>query len=431
MKKGDLSFLHAEVASTLRSVMDADISDQHAAVARSLKPTNQLSPAQVHILQEVNRELALEAEGGGFEQDRESYLRALITEVSNRLGFELATFESDQILAQVEREDRIFGVLQPLVDDPKTSDIIVYDFGKVTVQQGRKNLQTEVRFSSPERYVHFVERLLAKAGTSFSTAKPIADGMIGNFARIHAVHSCLCDTGPYLTIRINRCPTVTVSDLVGFGLAPKALLDYLSAVVGAGRTVLVVGEVGTGKTTLVRALASQIAEQESILVIEDTPEIRLQHPHVRYMTTRIANTDGAGRVPPAECIRAGMRMAMNRIIFGEMRDGEAAESFIDVCASGHPGLSTLHARSASEVINRLELFLGRAQRGATREVIYEQISKAVQVVVFVDVCPHTHKRRVVEVREFGSVADRVIRQREIFSYRVKDGAAIWQIKKPK
>ena len=71
--------------------------------------------------------------------------------------------------------------------------------------------------------------------------------------------------------------------------------------------------------------------------------------------------DGEGRVPPAYCIRAGMRMAMNRIIFGEIRDAEAAEAFVDVCSSGHPGLSTIHARSASDALTRLELFLGRSQ----------------------------------------------------------------------
>src|SRR5690606_26243088 len=102
---------------------------------------------------------------------------------------------------------------------------------------------------------------------------------------------------------------------------------------------------------------------ESLLVIEDTPQIRVEHPHVRYVSTREANADGAGRVAPSECIRAGMRMAMNRMIFGEMRDAEAAEAFIDACASGHPGISTIHGRNAADAIARLELFLGRAQKG--------------------------------------------------------------------
>jgi pilus assembly protein CpaF len=194
-----------------------------------------------------------------------------------------------------------------------------------------------------------------------------------------------------------------------------------------GLTLMIVGEVGTGKTTLARALAAAVPADESILVIEDTPEIRLEHPHVRYLCTREANTEGTGRVAPSECIRAGMRMAMNRIIFGEIRDAEAAEAFIDVCSSGHPGLSTIHARSAAETITRLELFLGRAQRGVLRAVVAEQIATAVQAIVFVNICKETGRRRIIEVKEIGPVADGVIRQRDIFRYQVQRGVPSWRV----
>ena len=120
-------------------------------------------------------------------------------------------------------------------------------------------------------------------------------------------------------------------------------------------------------------------------------------------------------------------MAMNRIIFGEIRDAEAAEAFVDVCASGHAGLSTMHARTAADALTRLELFLGRAQRGVERSVIASQISTAVQVVVALDVCRFTGKRRIIEVRELGAVADGVIRQREIFSYTYDDGLPTWRV----
>src|SRR5690606_24534801 len=251
---------------------------------------------------------------------------------------------------------------------------------------------------------------LFRAGTTYSTKYPIADGMIGSFARLHAVHKSLCESGPYLTIRLNRFSSVSGSDLVELGLAPSGVISYLQAIVESGNTLLIAGEVGTGKTTLARALASGMPGEESVLVIEDTPEIRLDHPHVRYISTREANIDGAGRVSPSECIRAGMRMAMNRIIFGEMRDAEAAEAFIDVCASGHPGLSTIHARSASEALVRLQLFLGRAQKGVALSVLQEQIATAVQVIVFVDICRSTWRRRIMEVKELGGLGDGALRQ---------------------
>lgn len=387
------------------------------------------SPALIHILREIQREI-------GFTSDRNiatqlaidnSELLELVTQVANRLGLSLTNFERDQILGYIEREGRPFGLLQGLVEDPQVSDIIITDYSKIGVQQGRQNFQTDLSFCDQDTYENFVERLLQRAGTSYSTKRPIADGMIGSFARIHAVHKSLCETGPYVTIRLNRFSTITVAELAKYELAPMAVLTYLEALIRAGRTILVVGEVGTGKTTLVRALAASIPHQESILVIEDTPEIRLEHPHVRYMSTRDVNTEGEGRVSPSECIRAGMRMAMNRIIFGEIRDAEAAESFIDVCASGHPGLSTIHARTAMEAVTRLELFLGRAQGNVSRQVLMDQVVTAVQVICVVDVCKHLGRRRIMEVREIGPVADGTLRQREMFAYSPQQGRPAWRV----
>lgn len=396
----------------------------YAQTARSLN--NNLTPLQSHILREVRRELSLDGATNNITLSP-AEIEECVRNIAQRLGVELTSFERDELLAHIESDSRPFGILQQLVDNRDVTDIIVTNYSKVAIQQGRRNVQTDLSFPDLEAYEAFVERLLYRAGASYSTKKPIADGMIGSFARVHAVHRALCESGPYLTIRLNRFPSVSCNDLVSAGLAPHAIIDYLRAMVRIGSTLMIAGEVGTGKTTLVRALASTMPFEDSILVIEDTQEIKLEHPHVRYLVTREANTDGAGRVTPSECIRGGMRMAMNRIVFGEIRDAEAAEAFIDVCSSGHPGLSTLHARSALDTVSRLELFLARAQRGAAQRALTEQVATAIQAVVHIGLCKETEKRRILDVREIGPVADGVLRHREIFRYQSQSGLPTWKV----
>ena len=383
-----------------------------------------LSTTLAYVVKELEKELSLISTGDSLSAEQiDEYLASVLS----RIGFSLTTVEKDLVVSYIQKEQRPFGIIQDIVEDPAISDIIITDHAKVAIQQGRRNFKTDISFPTPEGYQIFVERLLTRAATSYSTKKPIADGMIGSFARIHAVHPSLCDSGPYVTIRLNRFSSVQLSDLAKTGIAPVEVLDYLSALINSGHTLLIAGEVGTGKTTLARAVASAIPGDESIVVIEDTPEIRLDHPHVRYLSTREANIEGSGRVTPSECIRAGMRMAMNRIIFGEIRDAEAAESFIDVCASGHPGLSTVHAKSAYEAVVRLELFLGRSQKGVEKRILTEQIATAVQAIVHMDICKVTGKRRIMEVKEIGPVADGVLRQRDMFTYSVTQGLPTWRV----
>lgn len=214
--------------------------------------------------------------------------------------------------------------------------------------------------------------------------------------------------------------------LVRSELAPIKVLDYISTIVSDARgTLLIAGEVATGKTTLVKALSLRLPPEEAILIIEDTHEITIPRPFVRTLLTREANTEGYGRISPAQAIRTGMRMAMNRIILGEMRDAEAAEAFIDVAASGHPGMSTIHARSARDAIARLELFLSRAQPGVGFEAIKRQIANALSLVVFLAVDSVTGRRRIQEVIEVGHSTDGAIQLSPIFQYRPNGPVPDW------
>jgi pilus assembly protein CpaF len=394
------------------------------AALESDNKTPDLYPALQMILDESRRIIATARRKNSNELVN---YNTIIQSAADCFGFTLTSREVDDITYYLESDYDGFGIIQPLVDDPEVSDIIISSYNHVVVQKGRRNFVTGLKFACTEDYEAFVERLLLKAGTTYSHRQPITDGMIDSIARIHAVHKSICSEGPYLTIRINRFSSVQAEDLIRYGLAPLEVVKLLEQYIQAGLTLLLIGEVGTGKTTLSRALAATIPRDESVLVIEDTPEIRLHHPYVRYLQTREENCEGEGRVSPRQCIRAGMRMAMNRIVYGEIRDGEAAEGFIDCCASGHPGLSTIHAKGVTDCVTRLMLFLARAQPGVGKEVLMQQICTAVQVMVHIGVCPQTKTRRILQVREIGAVTDGIIKHRDILHYRVENGRPIWKV----
>ena len=200
-----------------------------------------LTPTLVAILQQVRTECAT-----SDEAQSEGDLQGMIDYAARRLGLEVSPYERNLLLSQLERESCPFGILQPLVDNPEISDIIITSSSRIAVQKGRENFLTDIKFSDQDAYEAFVEKLLLKGGSAYSVKKPIADAMIGSFARIHVVHRCLCESGPYLTIRLNRFGRVVMEDLVDFGMAAPEILSYLRLLVHAGQTMLVVGEVGTG-----------------------------------------------------------------------------------------------------------------------------------------------------------------------------------------
>ncbi|HMO18328.1 MAG TPA: ATPase, T2SS/T4P/T4SS family [Oligoflexia bacterium] len=358
------------------------------------------------------------------EEELDEILRA----VERSEGEELSSRERHAAIAALSASLDHYDILSPLIQNPEVNDIIVRSYRDVSIQIGRKNIQTDITFSDHDSYKAFVESLLKRAGKSCTVATPVVDAAVDPNIRASVTHESLSpgDAGPMLTLRISRFQSITLDGLEAVDFAPREIFEYLTAIVRLGcGAILIGGEVGTGKTTLVRALSSSVDESEAILVIEDTNEINLQRKFVRTLLTREGNTEGAGRVSPAEAIRAGMRMAMNRIILGEIRDGEAAEAFVDVCASGHPGMSTIHARTGRDAVSRMELFLARAQGDVGIDTIRRQISNAISVVVYAGLDNATRRRRIMTVHEVSTASDGIVQMAPIFEIVERKDGVHW------
>jgi pilus assembly protein CpaF len=403
-----------------------------SAIPRMVEPVRKtredLTPSAKYVAAEARKRMSERAAFDEPQELDEDVLLRLVRHVEMTEGEELSERERTSVVASLSASLEHYDVLSSLVENEDVNDIIVRSYDDVSVQIGRQNYQTDITFADRETYLSFVENLLKRAGKSCTLAQPVVDAAVDPRVRACVTHESFSPpgSGPMLTLRVARHSSITLEGLVVSELAPKIVLDYLAALSHSGlATILIAGEVGTGKTTLVKALATQIESTEAILIIEDTNEIALERPFTRTLLTREANTEGVGRISPAQAIRTGMRMAMNRIILGEMRDAEAAEAFVDVCASGHPGMSTIHARTARDAVSRLELFLSRAQPGVGVATVRRQIADAISIVVYLGLDKKQQKRRVMSVLEVNASSDGMVQLSPMFSYASEEGEAYW------
>ena len=192
-------------------------------------------------------------------------------------------------------------------------------------------------------------------------------------------------------------------------------------------TMMVAGETGTGKTTLIRCLGTQFGPDESIVAVEDTPEVNFTHPYFRSLVSRSANTEGVGEVTLQEHIMTTLRLTPTRVILGEMRSPYAAEAFLESAQTGHIGMSTLHARNEIETLVRLDSLLGRAQKSVSIDIIRQQIALAVDCVVWMLREKGSGKVRVGEIIEVGNFVEGVIQVRPMFTLVETGERPVWKV----
>ena len=330
---------------------------------KRMSASSGLSPIENTVLREARREL-VSADEDSVEVT-ELMIAKAVDQVCSDKGYELDDISRADVIIHLKKDIMGWGVLQPLIDNPEVTDIHVYDYQSVVLQRGKQSEATGLHWPSPESYATFIDRVLLRLGKSLSTQQHTVDASFPDGKRLCAVHKSVCgQRGPLFTMRVPRVAEATLESLVSYQVAPPLMVNYLAALVRTvEHTFIVAGETGTGKTTLMRCLGTQFRADESIIGVEDTPELNYQHPYYRSLVSRTANTEGIGEVTLQEHIRTTLRLCPTRVILGEMRTPGAAESFLEAAQTGHSGMSTVHATNARETLTRLESLLGRAQRG--------------------------------------------------------------------
>lgn len=394
---------------------------------------SELSPLASTVLREARRELGNDSDFQGLGDDgqvvSESKIVGAVDKVLKKRSETLDDIERANIIIHLQKDLMGWGVLQPLIDNREVTDIHVYDYQTVVLQRGKVSETTGLHWPTHQAYVSFIDRLLLRMGKSLSTQQHTIDASFPNGIRICAIHESVCGArGPLLCIRVPRVIDALLDSLVSYQVAPPLIVQYMASLIRSGMcTMMIAGETGTGKTTLLRCLGTQFGPDESIVAVEDTPELNFTHPYFRSLVSRTANTEGIGEVTLQEHIKTTLRMTPTRVILGEMRTPFAAEAFLESAQTGHVGMSTIHARNARETLVRLESLLGRAQKSVSVDIIRQQIALAVDCVVWMFREKETGKPRIGEVIEVGHYVEGQIQVRPMFTL-VKTGTRpVWRV----
>ena len=284
------------------------------------------------------------------------------------------------------------GPLEPLLADPTVTDVLVNGAHGVWVDRGRGLERVRVEVGGEQAVRRLAVRLAAVAGRRLDDASPYVDAQLPGGVRVHAVLAPIAE-GTHLSLRVPHRRSLTVADLVRLRALPPDWAAILEALVHARTALLVTGGTGSGKTTVLGTLLGLVPTGERIVVVEDSTELRVDHPHVVRLQSRPPNVEGSGAVTMTDLVRQALRMRPDRLVVGEVRGAEVRELLAALNTGHEGGCGTVHANTASDLPARLEA-LG-ALAGLNREAVHAQARGAIEVVV------HLQRvgglRRVIEI----------------------------------
>ena len=260
------------------------------------------------------------------------------------------------------RVREIVEQLESLANSPGVTDIVIGPRGAwVCSVDGFRRVESWSFGETDHRVL--ARELIERGGRHIDVAMPFADVRLVDGIRVHAVVPPVSVDGTNISIRIPMSETPTLESLIDRGMVSAELATEMTRRVVSGRSLLVAGPTGSGKTTLVAAILAKLPDESRIVTVEDVAELRIAHPHVVSLQTRQANIENAGAVGLGQLVRETLRMKPDRVVVGEIR-GDEISTVMMAHNSGHSGASTVHCGSWERLPVRLEALGARAGMSA-------------------------------------------------------------------
>ncbi|MGQ9562329.1 MAG: CpaF family protein [Thermogutta sp.] len=344
------------------------------------------------------------------------HIRNLTEAVLRRRSDLLGNIDEERLINELMAESFGLGPLEPYMQDPDVTDILVNGPYEVYVERCGNLHATNTVFADEEHLLQIIQRVVSRVGRRIDEQNPMVDARLPDGSRVNAVIPPLALNGPVLSIRRFGHERLKIADLVELGSICQEIVDLLRAAVEGRINILISGGAGSGKTTLLNNLSAYISEDERLVTIEDSAELKLQRKHVVSLETRISNAEGRGEVTPRDLVRNALRMRPDRIILGEVRGAEALD-MLQAMNTGHEGsLTTIHANDTRDALSRLEVMVSMAGLELPVGVIRQYIASAITLVV------HLARlkggvRRVMRVSEITGFQNGDYQLQELFGFR--------------
>jgi pilus assembly protein CpaF len=323
--------------------------------------------------------------------------------------------ERHHLVLDIQHEMLGFGPLEPLLNDPTISDILVNTYDKIYVERRGRLELTDVTFHDNAHLMKIIEKIVSRVGRRVDESSPMVDARLPDGSRVNAIIPPLAVDGPLVSIRRFGATPLTVQNLLDYKSVTPPMIRVLESLGLAKVNILISGGTGSGKTTMLNLISGFIPGNERIVTIEDAAELQLRQPHVVRLETRPPNIEGKGEVTQRALVRNSLRMRPDRIILGEVRGPEALD-MLQAMNTGHEGsLATIHANTPRDALARLENMVGMAGVSLTPRAIRQQIAAAITVVLQASRLADG-TRKVVSMQEITGMEGEIISMQEIFRF---------------
>ena len=328
----------------------------------------------------------------------------------------LNLYERKRLFREIQDEVLGLGPLEPFLQDPTVSDILVNTYRHIYVERFGMLEITEARFKDDIHLRKIIDKIVSTVGRRIDESFPMVDARLLDGSRVNAVIPPLAIDGPMLSIRRFAKEPLELEDLITLETLTSEIGEILQGIVKARLNVLISGGTGSGKTTLLNVLSRFIPEEERIITIEDAAELQLKQEHAVRLETRPPNIEGKGKVTQRDLVRNSLRMRPDRIIVGEVR-GQEAFDMLQAMNTGHEGsLTTIHANSPRDALMRLETMVAMTGLEIPSEFLRRYISSAMDVIIHLTRLSDG-SRKIISFQEIAGMEGNIITLQEIFSFQ--------------